>query len=543
MEHRVMFSASLLGLLVTCVACAAVDEGAPVVPGDPGSRKPQAPDAPEAPPSRIDRAERLAFDAAKRIDTVVSYAVFLKRYPELPIDRRYGIDREANRLRAEASSRIGQLALAHAMSTDSIPEIEKFLAEWTGERTDGVARRLEVLMFKWASDEASIEAYDRYDQLFTRYPQVETSDAMRRREEVMFKKACAINTKKGYSEFLSRSGLGPNRATAKRRLMSLRLKHAQQRGTIEAYEEFTARYPLAVLSEAKDRKILQEALSLFLMRVEHVGSLDAYQRFLKRCPTGALAQRARAKFFESAKAENSLSAYQAFLKSAPDGILADRARAKFFERAKTENSLIAYQAFLKFVPDGILADKARSLTKPLYLARAKSKKSVKEYRLFLSRFPKAVEVGGIRVSLQKQLARNTNAMRIAAMRGDIETVLELLWDGADARSEAGARALVYTLFWAADEAPKAKTMALGGVGEYFSKIHIKQKHTKKWHNCLAAVKQLLGAGADPNAFRLGGTSALGLAERMQAGLGGKTESNSPRIADFVTALKNARAKK
>lgn len=141
-------------------------------------------------------------------------------------------------------------------------------------------------------------------------------------------------------------------------------KKAKSQHSIEAYEEYLAKYPEGQHAVQAREKITE----LYYEQAESANTIEAYQDFLAKYPEGKYVIRARAKlritelYYEQAESANTIEAYEEFLKLYPSGTLSLAAKRNleqlFYEQVQSENLLSSYEDYVKRYPEGQFAGEA-----------------------------------------------------------------------------------------------------------------------------------------------------------------------------------------
>jgi len=113
-------------------------------------------------------------------------------------------------------------------------------------------------------------------------------------------------------------------------------KKAKSQHSIEAYQDFLAKYTEGIYADQARRKITE----LYYEQAVSANTTEAYEEFLKRYPRGYLSLSAKSEieqfFYDQIRSENLISSYENYLKRYPKGQFADEARARI--RKKTTGS-------------------------------------------------------------------------------------------------------------------------------------------------------------------------------------------------------------
>ena len=101
-----------------------------------------------------------------------------------------------------------------------------------------------------------------------------------------WKKAKSQNSIEAYEEYLAKYPEGKHAAEAREKITDLHYQQAESASTIEAYEEYLAKYPAEKYASTVRERITQLHCEQAYEQAESVNTIEAYEEFLKRYPNG-----------------------------------------------------------------------------------------------------------------------------------------------------------------------------------------------------------------------------------------------------------------
>ena len=206
-------------------------------------------------------------------------------------------------------------------------------------------------------------------------------------------------------------------------------KAARLENSVEAYENFAAKYPNGPYADSV--RLAIERLHYNMARKSN--TLDSYGAFLSSYRDGVLADSARLAIerldYKDAEVTNTVESYEAFLAVHPKGSFADNARLAIerlhYAKAKTSGAAESYKAFLEAHPDGSLADSAKLAVERLRIEKAQAASAASSYRRYTDpkEFFSIVPPAGWRVQDYPQDSRGKVAFLAPASNVDLRVLV------------------------------------------------------------------------------------------------------------------------
>ena len=175
------------------------------------------------------------------------------------------------------------------------------------------------------------------------------------------------------------------------------LKKAQERDTIQGYEEFLARYSPCEYDEQIKKRI--EAIEW--KRVSRRDTITACQGYIDKYPSGKYSADAKARIeaieWESASRRDTITACQGYIDKYPSGKYSADAKARIeaieWESACSDNKIEAYQAYIDRYSSSRFGQEAvrkidAMVREDLVWEEAQSANSIDEYVRYGRKYPK-----------------------------------------------------------------------------------------------------------------------------------------------------------
>jgi len=382
--------------------------------------------------TRADRARKLldetiAFESACRYESDTGMREFLKVWPE----GRHHLEAEIRLV--ELKQQLAENAFQQAMAAGTYSALRDFLARFPNSphAEEAKQRAAERLAFETAAAAATEDAWEAYLAKWSDDPHA--SDARARleklhaAEEEEYARASEAKTAAAWEAFLASHPHGKRNARAEMNRREAVAFEQAKGGGRDALQEFTRRYPNALLARDAQRLLRQAADAEDFAQAESMNTPAAWQLYLATHPGGARAADARERLaaFEDAAFANVLASKNAnaaavFLTDFPESPRREeltRLMSKWRETAAIKEALDAVAADDPDRAESLLvqiadADRKREITDAIDAARdrrvweeATRTESARSLRAYLDARPK----GRWASEARKRLARRQSA--------------------------------------------------------------------------------------------------------------------------------------